>query len=121
MNTILSVAPPEITAPPLTAYGTAEGPTFGAAYSATNGPTFGIAYSAAFGVSYGATYDTAFDVTYGATYVVTYNVAFCTAFLRVTIALRGHWYIIPHPTIYILPKFDANWLKNNGVFEWAPF
>ena len=29
--------------------------------------------------------------------------------------------IIPHPTIYLLPKFKANWLKNDRVIEWVPF
>ena len=63
------------------------------------------------------TYDTASGITYGAAY----DVAFCTAFLKVAIALQGCCYIIPHPMIYILPKFDANWLNNNKVIEWAPF
>ena len=25
------------------------------------------------------------------------------------------------PTIYLLPEFEANWLKNDRVTEWAPF
>ena len=68
-------------APPLAAYST----TYDTAYSTTNCPTFGIAFSAASGVSYSTTYDTASCITYGAAY----DVAFCTAFLRVPIALRG--------------------------------
>ena len=35
--------------------------------------------------------------------------------------LRRRCYIIPHPTIYLLPKFEANWPKNDKVIEWAPF
>merc|ERR1711873_161976 len=27
----------------------------------------------------------------------------------------------PPPTIYLLPKFEANWLKNDKVIGWAPF
>ena len=26
-----------------------------------------------------------------------------------------------HPTIYLLPEFEANWLKNDRVTEWVPF
>ena len=40
------------------------------------------------------------------------------AYGAVTFRLRR--YIIPHPTIYLLPEFEANWLKNNRVIEWAP-
>ena len=29
--------------------------------------------------------------------------------------------IIPHLTIYLLPKFEAKWPKTDGVIEWAPF
>ena len=34
---------------------------------------------------------------------------------------KQHCYIIPHPTIYPLAEFEANWLKNDRVIEWAPF
>ena len=37
------------------------------------------------------------------------------------IALRRRYYIIPHPKIYLLPEFEANWPKNNRVIKWAPF
>ena len=26
-----------------------------------------------------------------------------------------------HPTISLVPEFEANWLKNDRVIEWAPF
>ena len=113
MGAILSKAPLQMTAPPLAAYG----PAYSAAYNATNCPTFGIAYSTAFGVSYSSTYDTAFGITYSAAY----DVAFCIAFLRVAITLRGCCYIVPHPMIYLVLKFEANRLKNDRVIEWAPF
>ena len=38
-----------------------------------------------------------------------------------TVALRLRCYIIPHPTIYLPPEFEANWPKNDRVIERAPF
>ena len=37
------------------------------------------------------------------------------------VVLRWRCYIISHPTIYLLPEFEANRLKNDRVIEWAPF
>ena len=37
------------------------------------------------------------------------------------VTLQCRHYIIPHPTIYLLPKFEANQPKNDRVIEWAPF
>ena len=37
------------------------------------------------------------------------------------VALQCRHYIIPHPTIYLLPEFEVNWPKNDRVIEWAPF
>merc|ERR1711873_306505 len=37
------------------------------------------------------------------------------------VALRRRYYIIPHPTIYLVLEFEANRLKNDRVIEWAPF
>jgi len=37
------------------------------------------------------------------------------------VALRLRCYIIPHPTIYLSPEFEAIWPKNDRVIDWAPF
>ena len=37
------------------------------------------------------------------------------------IALRRCYYIMPHPTIYLLTEFEVNRPKNDRVIKWAPF